>query len=206
MTFENIYCATHTRAALTHRHTHTVHTHVCSSHVWPTQGIAQPPDKHAAHPSHTTTTTTMPEPELGCNPFPPLPAPLYNVCVCLPCVCVCVWVFIWYVVNPTGHIPHRRKGWAATATRAYPAPEQRQTHSHTHELRLECVCVRVWRPCTVISLYIIYHFAKRLHTSGTPQPPLPPPSIHTLGKLSPCLRSSLFLSIVSALPTPSAAA
>lgn len=97
------------------------------------------------------------------------------------CVGVYVWVFIWYVVSPAGHIPHTsRKGWAlsflpSSCSRA----EQKATHTHTWASVSECVCVWAWRPCTVISLYIIYHFAKRLHILlSSPTPPTPTPT-HT---------------------------
>lgn len=122
-------------------------------------------------------------------------------CVCLPCVCVCVWVFIWYVVNPTGHIPHRRKGVSCHChchTRLPRPRTKANTHTHMSCDWSECVCgcedhVQLFH-------FTLFTISPNDYTlQGTP-PPAPPPSTHLVSS-PPCLRSSL-LSIVLMPPFP----
>lgn len=202
MTFENIYCATHTRAQ--HIHAENKHTHVCSSHVWPTQGIAQPPDK--LPPTHHTRRRRCPSPSWAATPSRPCQRhyTTHTRCVCLPCVChvcVCVWVFIWYVVNPTGHIPHRRKGVSCHCHTRLPRPRTKaNTHTHTH---MSCdwsvwVCAGVK---TMYSYFTLHYLPFRQTTTHFRDPPTPP-SIHLVSS-SPVFALRSPLSALEHLQCPS---
>lgn len=135
---------------LRHTHARSTHTHIQCTHMSvrlmcdqpresPNHPINMPPTHHTRRRRRR-----CPSPSWAATPSRPCQrhytAHTRRACVCLPCVCVCVWVFIWYVVNPTGHIPHRGKGVSCHCHTRLPRPRTK-ANTHTH---MSCsVCVRV---------------------------------------------------------------
>lgn len=196
---------THTRAA----HTCREHTHMC------VRLMCDQPSESPNHPINCRPPITHDDDDArargGLQPLPALASAIiqrtHDVCVChvCACVCVCVWVFIWYVVNPTGHIPHRRKGVSCHCHTRLPRLRTK-ANTHTHMSCDWSVCVSVCAGVKTMYSYFTLHYLPFRQTTTHFRDPPAPPSIHLVSS-SPvfALRSPL-LNIFSALPTPSAAA